>query len=65
VKSITPVLVGLLLGMLWIVVSVESAWFNEACDEYGFEMTGLCLGGPALMIMLVGMFISMFLEDRR
>lgn len=63
-KSFLPMLVGILLGMLWIVVSVESVWFGKAVEEYGFDMTGLCLGGPALMLMFIGIFITMFLEDR-
>lgn len=57
--------VGILLGMMWIVISLESTWFNEAVEEYGYESTGLCLGGPALVLMFVGMFITMILEDRR
>lgn len=63
-RSFLPMLVGILLGMLWIVVSVESVWFGETVEEFGYESTGLCLGGPALVLMFAGMFVTMLLEDR-
>ena len=63
-KSLLPLFVGVLLGLGWIAYCVRSTWFNEAVEEYGFATTGLCMGQPALMLMMIGMFVSMLLEDR-
>ena len=57
--------VGVFLGMTWVVFALQSAWFADLADEVGFESGGLCVGGPAFLIMMLGMVVSMMLEDRK
>lgn len=63
-KSLLPLLVGVLLGLGWIAYCVRSPWFSDGVEDYGFESTGLCMGGPALVLMLIGMFTAMIMEER-
>lgn len=63
-KSLFPLFVGVLLALGWIAYCVRSTWYSESVEDYGFESTGLCMGGPALMLMLIGMFVSIIMEDR-
>ena len=64
-KSLAPMVVGVVLGMTWVMFALQSAWFSELEDEIGFESGGLCVGGPAFVIMMLGMIVSMMLEDRK
>lgn len=63
-KTLFPLFVGVLLGLGWIAYCVRSTWYVESVEDYGYESTGLCMGGPALMLMLIGMFVAMIMEDR-
>ena len=64
-RSLVPLFVGVVVGMLWIVLFSETPTYAVMVEEYGAESSGLCLGGPAFMIMMVGMIITRWMEDRR
>lgn len=64
-KSMLPLFVGVVLGMAWVIFWYMTPTFADDAAKYGLDSAGLCLGGPALIIMLLGMFITMLLEDRK
>lgn len=64
-RSFIPIVVGVLCGLCWILYYSSTALFSADADFYGLEITGLCIGGPALAIMIIGTFISMLLEDSK
>lgn len=64
-RTLVPLFVGVVLGMMWIVLFSETPMYSLMAEEYGEESTGLCLGGPAFMIMMAGMIITRLMEERQ
>jgi hypothetical protein len=52
--------------MLWIVYALQSAWYSEQVEYFGEAHSGLCVGGPALALMILAIIgFEIYTEGRR
>lgn len=55
---------GAMGAILWAVSYPGSDNYAYDCVTYGEETAGICIGGPAFMIMFVAIVASMWLDER-
>lgn len=53
------------VALLWMVYALNSGWYSEQVDAFGEDHSGLCIGGPALMFMILIILGFEMWADRR
>jgi len=63
--GLLPIWLAIMLGYGWCIWYSGTENFAYDVMTYGWPISGVCLGGPAFMFIIMGIGVSIYIESRR